>query len=129
MKTTLYFWLIRLVPAIILLQTLFYKFSAVPETVYIFTTLGLEPYGRIGLGVLELVSSVLLLIPSKSYIGAAIACGLMIGAIFSHLFVLGITVKNDKGLLFILALVSLLFSVIIIFKERNKFYKIFSYVI
>ena len=42
---------LRLVPAIILLQTLYFKFSAAPESVFIFEQLGLEPWGRIGLGV------------------------------------------------------------------------------
>lgn len=93
----------RLGAAVILLQTLFFKFTAAPESVYIFSTLGMEPYGRIGSGIVELVAAVLLLWPGKSLIGAIISIGVISGAIFSHLFVLGIEIMNDGGLLFMLA--------------------------
>ncbi|RRB03990.1 DM13 domain-containing protein [Larkinella rosea] len=97
-------WLARFVAAGIMLQTLFFKFTAAPESVYIFSTLHLEPVGRIASGVAELIASVLLLIPRTSWMGALLGLGVMVGAIGSHLFVLGIEIQGDGGLLFAYAL-------------------------
>lgn len=97
--------LLRLVAAIILAQTLFFKFSGAEESVWIFQQLGAEPWGRIGSGVAELVCAVLLLLPRTAWLGALGGLGVMGGAIVSHLFILGIEVKGDGGLLFGLALV------------------------
>lgn len=116
----LFYWILRLIPAIILLQTLFFKFSAAPESVYIFTKLGLEPYGRIGIGILELIASIMLLTPFLSGFGAVLSLGLMAGALFSHLTQLGIEVQNDKGFLSLLALIVAIFSFIISFIEKNQ---------
>jgi UPF0716 family protein affecting phage T7 exclusion len=91
------------VAAIILLQTLYFKFTAQPESVYIFSKLGAEPYGRIGSGILELIAGVLLIIPKTRIWGSFLGLGIISGAIFSHLFILGITVQNDGGSLFGLA--------------------------
>lgn len=101
--------------AAILLQTLFFKFSAAPESVYIFSTLGIEPYGRIGSGIAEIIASILLIWPSKSLFGALFSAGIMLGAIASHLFILGIEIMNDGGLLFALALIVLFFNIITLF--------------
>ncbi len=90
-------WILRIVSSVILLQTLFFKFTAAEESVYIFTTLGMEPYGRIGSGIAELIAVILILIPKTTLFGAFMGCGVMLGAIFSHLFVLGIEVQNDGG--------------------------------
>ncbi|OIQ22491.1 MAG: DoxX family protein [Flavobacterium sp. MedPE-SWcel] len=117
-------WVLRLVPAIILLQTLFFKFTGAEESVYIFTTLGAEPYGRIGSGVMELIAAILLLIPSKSHWGAFLGAGVMSGAIASHLFILGIDVKDDGGTLFALAIITFIFCSIIIVKNKNKFFNL-----
>ncbi len=96
-------WLARLAVAVILLQTLFFKFTGAEESVYIFTTLGLEPWGRIGSGVVELIAAVLLLVPRTVTIGSILSMGVIAGAIVSHLTKLGIEVKGDGGLLFYLA--------------------------
>jgi hypothetical protein len=101
--TTLASWGLRLAAAGILLQTLFFKFTGSAESVYIFTRVGAEPWGRIGSGVAELSAAVLLLIPATVPYGAILALGLMAGAIGSHLTVLGIDVMGDGGLLFGLA--------------------------
>lgn len=101
-------WVLRLVAAGILLQTLFFKFTGAEESVYIFRTLGVEPWGRLGTGVMELAASILLLVPGTVAFGALLAMGLMGGAIMSHLTVLGIAVGGDGGLLFALACVVLL---------------------
>ncbi len=98
-------WALRITAAIILLQTLFFKFTGAPESVYIFTKVGAEPWGRIGSGIIELIAAVLLLTPRFTWLGSTIALGVMAGAILSHLTVLGIEVQNDKGLLFALALI------------------------
>ncbi|WP_320814947.1 DoxX family protein [Flavobacterium sp.] len=116
-----YYWLIRIVPAVIMLQTLFFKFTAAPESIALFTKLGVEPYGRIGSGVIELLAAILLLIPSKSFYGAILGIGTMISAILSHLFIIGINFNNDGGALFTLALVTFVCCVFVLFEERNKF--------
>jgi hypothetical protein len=96
--------LLRVIAAAILLQTLYFKFTAAEESVYIFSTLGAEPWGRIGSGLVELVTAVLLLVPATAPVGGALAMAVMSGAILSHLAVLGIEVRGDGGLLFALAL-------------------------
>ncbi|MDD2674983.1 MAG: DoxX family protein [Flavobacterium sp.] len=120
MKLSLFFWLLRLVVVVILLQTLYFKFTASEESVYIFSALGIEPYGRIGTGIAELIAVILILIPRTSLFGAIMGCGVMVGAVFAHLFLLGIEVKNDGGTLFILALITFLCCVILVFKERTR---------
>lgn len=98
-------WVCQVVVALILFQTLFFKFTAAEESVYIFTTLGMEPWGRIGSGMAELVAVVLLLIPRTIIFGAISSLGVISGAIVSHLTKLGIVVKDDGGLLFVLAVI------------------------
>lgn len=98
-------WICRIAAALILLQTLYFKFSGAEESVYIFTKVGLEPWGRYASGVAELFAAVLLLFPRTLWLGALIAAGLMVGAIGSHLTKLGIVVKDDGGLLFALAVI------------------------
>jgi putative oxidoreductase len=97
-------WLLRLTAAIILLQTLYFKFTAQPESVELFSKLGVEPWGRIGTGIIELITSILLLIPATVIIGALLGVGLMSGAILAHLTVIGIESKGDGGQLFMLAI-------------------------
>jgi uncharacterized membrane protein YphA (DoxX/SURF4 family) len=120
MKHPLFIWAVRIVAAFILLQTLYFKFTAAEESVYIFTTLGMEPFGRIGSGIAELVASILILLPRTTLYGAIIGLGVMTGAIMSHLLVLGIEVQNDGGTLFILALITFLCCALLIFINRNK---------
>jgi peptide-methionine (R)-S-oxide reductase len=109
----LFIWALRLVAAIIMIQTLYFKFTAHPQSVALFTKIGLEPYGRLGIGVLELVASVLLLIPRTTSIGALLSVGLMSGALMFHLTTLGIEVDGDS-ILFIYALIVFVASLIII---------------
>ena len=117
-KNLLFF--LRLIVAVILLQTLYYKFGAHEDSVYIFTTLGLEPYERIGIGVMELIASILILIKKTSWAGALLTVGLMAGAIFSHLTQLGIEVKGDGGQLFYMAIGTWVFSLIVLWSERKQ---------
>ena len=127
-------WACRIVAAIILLQTLFFKFTAAPESVYIFTKLGafihtyvpfasigtVEVSGRIGSGMMELIAAVLLLTPRFVWTGAILAMAATGGAIVSHLTFLGIEVQGDKGLLFFLAIAVLVTSVIALFLHRMQ---------
>lgn len=111
-------WILRLAAAAILLQTLFFKFTGAEESKFIFTTLGVEPWGRIGSGVVELVAAIFLLVPRTTTIGAIIALATMSGAIMSHLVFLGIEVKGDRGLLFGLALTVLVASLGVLYLHR-----------
>ena len=112
-------WICRIVAAAILLQTLFFKFTAAPESVYIFTKVGIEPWGRIGSGVAEFIAAILLFVPGLGWLGAGLALGVMGGAILSHLTLLGIEVQGDHGLLFGLALIVALCSAILLFLYRR----------
>jgi putative oxidoreductase len=98
-------WIVRVIVAVILVQTLFFKFTGAPESVYIFKTVGQEPWGRFGSGIVELIVAILLFVPSLVPVGAGLALGVMSGAILFHLTKLGIVVQDDGGLLFGLALV------------------------
>ena len=113
-------WLLRITAAVILAQTLFFKFAAAPESVYIFDKVGLGAPGRIGSGIAELIAAILLLIPGTVWLGAGLALGVMGGAIMSHLTVLGIVVMNDHGLLFGLALTVALCSAILLLIHRRS---------
>lgn len=119
---TILSWICRIIVAIILLQTLFFKFTGAEESKYIFSTLMGEQnewIGRIGSGVVELVAAVLLLIPSTAWVGAVLAVGVAAGAIFSHLTKLGLIVKDDGGLLFGLACTVLIGSLITLYIHRQ----------
>jgi uncharacterized membrane protein YphA (DoxX/SURF4 family) len=112
-------WALRIIPAVILLQTLFFKFTGAPESVWIFTQLGVEPWGRYLSGALELLAAVLILWPRTTPFGAVLACGLMVGAILSHFTKLGIVVQNDGGLLFGLAIVTLACSAVLAWNGKD----------
>lgn len=113
-------WTLRLIAVAILFQTLFFKFTAAPESVEIFSTLGVEPWGRIAAGIAELVAVVLLLIPATAAFGALLAIAVMMGAIASHLGPLGIEVAGDGGLLFGLALIVTAASAVTVVLHRHQ---------
>lgn len=115
-------WILRGIAAVILFQTLFFKFTGARESVYIFSTLGLEPWGRIGTGVAELAASVLLLVPSTAAMGALMSLGVISGAIFFHVTTLGIALPavDDHGELFALALVVFVCSAAILAMHRSE---------
>lgn len=116
---TIFTWVLRLVAAGIFLQTLYFKFTAAPESVYIFETVGMEPWGRYGSGVAELIAAILLLIPHTVWMGAALGIGVLAGAIFFHLTKLGIEVQGDGGLLFGLALAAFVCCAILLWLNRS----------
>lgn len=115
-------WFLRIVAAVILLQTLFFKFSGAAESVYIFSTLGMEPWGRIGSGVAELIASILLLMPSTVFYGAVLSLGVISGAIVAHVTQLGIALPavGDNGELFALAVIVFVCSVLLLLIHRHQ---------
>jgi putative oxidoreductase len=120
-KSTLaIFWIARIVAALIMLQTLYFKFSGAEESVYIFTQVGMEPWGRIGIGILELIASALIIYSGTVWLGATLAIGLMGGAILMHLTMLGIEVKGDGGYLFSLALAVATSSLLALWLDRKN---------
>jgi len=118
-KTSILNWVLKIIPAFIFLQTLFFKFTAAPESVYIFETLGLGAPGRIGTGIVELIATILIMIPRTTGIGALIGLGTVTGAILGHLSILGIEVQGDGGFLFGLAVVTFICCAILVWKNRN----------
>jgi uncharacterized membrane protein YphA (DoxX/SURF4 family) len=113
-------WALRILAALIMLQSLFFKFSASEESVYIFTTVGMEPWGRIATGTAELIAAILLLWPKTTVWGAVLAAGVMSGALFFHITSLGIVVKGDGGQLFIYALIVFIASLILIWHHKAQ---------
>jgi uncharacterized membrane protein YphA (DoxX/SURF4 family) len=111
-------WVLKIVASLIMLQTLYFKFTGAEESVFIFSKLGIEPWGRIGTGVLELIASILILYPRTTFFGALLGSGLMFGAVIIHLTKLGITVQGDKGQLFIYAVLTLVSCLLLAFINR-----------
>ena len=112
--------ILRVTVAVILIQTLYFKFSGHPESVHIFSALGIEPWGRIGLGIIELITALLILFPKTKVIGMVASLGIILGAVFSHILVLGLNVSNDGGALFTLALIVLIATTIFLTIHKNE---------
>jgi uncharacterized membrane protein YphA (DoxX/SURF4 family) len=112
-------WIVRLVPAIIMLQTLYFKFTHHPESVKLFTQIGMEPYGRIGSGILELIASILILIPRYTGFGAILGLMMMTGALYFHLTKIGIYFDGDP-LLFIYSLITFVCCGALILINKDK---------
>lgn len=122
-------WVLRLIAAAIMLQTLYFKFSASEESVYIFTQVGMEPWGRIGVGMLELIASGLLLVNATAWLGAGLGLGLMLGAICMHLTMLGITIpsadgSNDGGQLFLYAIIVTVCSIGVLWLRKEQIFSV-----
>ncbi|MEH6309200.1 DoxX family protein [Olivibacter sp. CPCC 100613] len=119
-------WGIKLLAAIIMLQTLFFKFTAAPESVYLFTKIGMEPWGRIGVGILEIFASLLILIPRTTAFGALLGLGLMSGALFFHFTILGVVVQGDSGRLFIYALLVFFSCIILLIAFKSQLLQLYQ---
>lgn len=119
-KTPVFILILKLVIAVILIQTLYFKFTGAPESKYIFETVGMEPWGRIGSGIVELIAVILIFIRRTTWLGAILALGTVSGAIFFHLTKLGIVVMDDGGLLFILGCIVFICSLIILWTEKKN---------
>ncbi|SHJ15922.1 DoxX family protein [Flavobacterium terrae] len=126
MKTINLQLVLKIALAIILVQTLFFKFTASQESVYIFSKLNVEPYGRIGSGIIELFASFLLFFKRTKFYASLTVLGTMLGAIVSHVTVLGIEVMNDGGMLFLLASVCFFISAYLVFLYKNDFINDFN---
>jgi uncharacterized membrane protein YphA (DoxX/SURF4 family) len=124
----IFLWILRLIAVLLMGQSLFFKFSGAPESMYIFSTLGMEPWGRISTGVVELIASVLILVPRTTWLGALIGIGTMFGAIFFHLTKLGIEVQGDGGQLFIYALITLASCIALVLIEWSQLVKMYRLV-
>jgi uncharacterized membrane protein YphA (DoxX/SURF4 family) len=111
---------LRLMAAGLMLQTLYFKFTAQPESVYIFTQVGIEPWGRIATGVAELAASILLLLPATITLGAILGVGIMLGAVATHVGILGIDVQGDGGQLFAYALTILVACLVLLVMHRQQ---------
>ena len=120
MKANRIILILRIAVAIILIQTLRFKFTGHEDSVYIFETVGLEPYGRIGIGIVELIAGILILIPRTIWLGTLLTLGVIGGAIVMHLTQLGIDVKGDGGVLFYTAVVTFILSAIILYSQREN---------
>lgn len=113
-------WICKIIAAAILLQTLYFKFTGSPEYVHVFLQVGMEPEGRFATGIAELVAAILLLIPKTSFFGALLAFFIMIGAVATHVLILGIEVEGDSGLLFAYAVIASVTSAYIIVRTTPK---------
>ena len=120
-------WVCKIMAAAIMLQTLFFKFSAAPESVYIFSKVGIEPWGRLATGVAELIASTLILIPKTTIYGALLGAGIMGGALLTHIFILGIIVQDDGGQLFVYALLVLISCLYLIWISRDKLFSLLPF--
>ena len=118
MKTTVS-WILRLFVAIILTQTLYFKFSGHADSVEIFSALNMEPLGRILIGILELIAAILILVPGTVAYGAILAWGIMSGAIIGHFTDIGFA--GGLKSLFFLGLAIWVCSTILLFLYRNQF--------
>ena len=114
------YWIARLVAAGIMLQTLYFKFTGADESIFIFTHVHMEPWGRIGVGIFELVASVLIVLNATAWMGAVLALGLMGGAIMMHFTILGIEVQGDGGQLFLYAVLVSVCSAIVLLYNKKK---------
>ncbi|WP_299277731.1 DoxX family membrane protein [uncultured Psychroserpens sp.] len=109
----------RLAVAIILIQTLRFKFTGHEDSIYIFSKVGLEPVGRIGIGIVELIAGILLLFKKTAWAGATLTIGIIGGAIMMHLTQLGIEIKGDGGVLFYTAVTTFVLALIILYIYRK----------
>ena len=116
---TIFIWILRVIAAVILLQTLYFKFTAQPESVKLFTILNMEPWGRIGTGIAELITAILLLIPRTVLLGAFMGLGLMAGALFFHLTKLGIVFNGDVILFSYAVITFVCCSCLIVIYRKN----------
>jgi hypothetical protein len=119
-KQKLLSWAAQILAFLIMFQTLFFKFSGAEESVYIFSTIGIEPWGRYGTGILELIACIFLLLPNYSWIGAAMGGAMMSGAILIHLTVLGTSVEDDHGYLFVLAVITLFACMVVLYIRKGQ---------
>lgn len=113
-------WVCSLVAAGIMIETLFFKFTAAPESVYIFSKMGTEPWWRWGQGIWELLASIGLLWPRLRWAGGILTTGAMAAAILSHFTWLGLVIQGDHGLLFGMACVTFICGFTVMMMHRDQ---------
>jgi len=115
---------LKAIAVITMLQTLFFKFSAANQSVELFTKIAgeHEAYLRIGTGIIELISSILLFTSNRSWLGALMTLGVMSGAILGHITILGISHNNDGGLLFGAAVYIFIVALVVLINQRKKIF-------
>ena len=111
--------ILRIAVAVILIQTLRFKFTGHEDSIYIFSKVGLEPVGRIGIGIAELIAGILLLFKKTAWAGATLTIGIIGGAIMMHLTQLGIDIKGDGGVLFYTAVATFILALVILYLYRK----------
>ena len=113
-------WVCQLVAAGIMIETLFFKFTAAPESVYIFKRMGTEPWWRWGQGIWELLASICLLVVPLRWAGGVLTTGAMLAAILSHMTWLGFSIQGDHGLLFGMAMVTFICGFTVMILHRHS---------
>lgn len=113
-------WACQLIAAGIMIETLFFKFTAAPESVYIFRRMGTEPWWRWGQGIWELLASVCLLVIPLRWAGGILTTGAMLAAILSHMTWLGYSIQGDHGLLFCMAVVTFICGLTVMILHRHS---------
>jgi uncharacterized membrane protein YphA (DoxX/SURF4 family) len=116
----IFIWALRIIAAIIMLQTLYFKFTGQPESIALFTQLNMEPWGRYATGIGELIASTLILLPSTILLGALLGMSLMSGALFFHFTILGVY-WDGNSTLFIYAAVTFICCAILAFLYKSNF--------
>ncbi len=111
-------WILRIFTAVIFTQTLYFKFTGHQDSVEIFSALKIEPSGRILIGILELVSAILILVPGTVVYGAILAWGIMGGAIIGHCTVIGF--EGDNLSLFLLGVAVWVSATILLVLHRDQ---------
>jgi putative oxidoreductase len=82
-------WALQIFSAAMFLMAGVSKLAGLPMMVQMFGVIGIGQWFRYATGTIEVVSAVLLLIPTAAAYGAAVLAVTMIGAIITHLFIVG----------------------------------------
>lgn len=113
-------WVCRIIAAGIMVETLWFKFTGHPESVWIFSRMGMESWWRYGQGLWELAASILLFVPRLTWLGSLLSLGAMSAAVLSHLTVIGIEVQGDAGLLFAMGVTAWVASFIAVWLHQQS---------
>jgi putative oxidoreductase len=87
--TNLVLWVLQIAAAGMFLMVGFLKLSGNPQLVGLFEAIGIGQWFRYLTGTLEVAGAFLLLIPRTSGLGALMLTGVMVGAVMTHLFIVG----------------------------------------
>lgn len=99
-------WVIQVLGAVLFLVTGVAKLSADEQMIQTFAVIGIGQWFRYLMGLIEVASAILLLIPALSGIAALLIAPIMIGAILTHLLIIGGSPLLPIGLLIIVSIVA-----------------------